>query len=138
MALKQLMTEEVTSLPVSATVADAAKFMTDMNVGTVVVMEGDKAVGILTDRDIMTKLIALGKDPSKAKVAEIMTSPVATVASDKDIFDATSMMRQHKVRRLPVTENGKVVGFIALDDILMFLGGEMEDVAAVLKAELGK
>lgn len=138
MALKQFMTSEVTSLPVNATVADAAKFMTDMNVGSVVVMEGDKAVGILTDRDIMTKLIALGKDPSKAKVREIMTSPVATVSSDKDILDATSLMRRHGVRRLPVTENGKVVGFIALDDILMFLGSEMEDVAAVLKAELGK
>lgn len=139
MSIKFLMTKEVTSLPRDATVLDAAKFMTDMNVGSVVVVEdGNKPVGILTDRDIMTKAIALEKDPRALRVRDIMISPVVTVSADKDIEDVTNLMNTHKVRRFPVVENGRLIGVIALDDILVFLGKEMQDIATALKVELGK
>jgi CBS domain-containing protein len=139
MSIKFLMTKEVTSLPRDATVLDAAKFMTDMNVGSVVVVEdGNKPVGILTDRDIMTKATALEKDPRALRVRDIMISPVVTVSADKDIEDVTNLMNTHKVRRFPVVENGRLIGVIALDDILVFLGKEMQDIATALKVELGK
>jgi CBS domain-containing protein len=139
MSIKFLMTKEVTSLPRDATVLDAAKFMTDMNVGSVVVVEdGNKPVGILTDRDIMTKATALEKDPRALRVRDIMISPVVTVSADKDIEDVTNLMNTHKVRRFPVVENGRLIGVIALDDILVFLGKEMQDIATALRVELGK
>jgi predicted transcriptional regulator len=63
MALRALMSKDITSLPCTATVLDAAKFMTDMNVGSVIVMEDETTCGILTDRDIVTKVVSQGKDP---------------------------------------------------------------------------
>lgn len=139
MSLKPLMTEEVTSLPPNATVLDAAKFMTDMNVGSVVVVDGDKPIGILTDRDIMTKVVVERKDPQTVKVKDIMASPVVTISVEKDIVDVTKLMSTHGVRRFPVVDSdGRIIGVIALDDILVFLGEELQNIAAALKCELGK
>ncbi|MDA8214824.1 MAG: CBS domain-containing protein [Nitrospiraceae bacterium] len=139
MSLKPLMTKELTSLPSTATVLDAAKYMTDMNVGSVIVVDDDKPSGILTDRDIVTKVLVQGKDPKTTKVGEIMTSPAVTISEDKDIIDVTRLMSSHKIRRFPVVDaNGKLIGVITLDDILIFLGQEMQNVATALKTELGK
>ncbi len=139
MSLKPLMTEEVTSLPPNATVLDAAKFMTDMNVGSVVVVDGDKPIGILTDRDIMTKVVVERKDPQTVKVKDIMASPVVTISVEKDIVDVTKLMSTHGVRRFPVVDSdGRIIGVIALDDILVFLGEELQNIATALKCELGK
>lgn len=140
MSLTHLMSREVTSLPVSAPVLDAAKFMADMNVGSVVIVEdGNRPVGILTDRDITTKVVAGDKDPHTMKVREIMSSPIVTIPDDKDVIDATRLMCSHKIRRFPVVDaKGKLIGVLSLDDILMFLGQEMQDIATGLKCELGK
>ena len=139
MSLMQLMTKEVTSLPTTAPVLDAAKFMTDMNVGSVVVVDDGKPVGILTDRDITTKVVVKERDPHTVKVKDIMASPVVTISVEKDVIDATKLMCNNKVRRFPVVDSGgKLVGLLSLDDILIFLGQEMEDIAICLKSEIGK
>lgn len=139
MAVSQMMTQDVTSLPENASVMDAAKFMTGMNVGSVIVMDGSKPIGILTDRDIMVRVMVEGKDPNATKISDIMVSPVATVSEDKDILDVTHLMSEKKVRRCPVVNSkGMVVGMIALDDILVSLGQEMQDIASVLKFEIDK
>jgi signal-transduction protein with cAMP-binding, CBS, and nucleotidyltransferase domain len=139
MAVSQMMTEDITSLPENASIMDAAKFMTDMNVGSVIVVDGSKPMGILTDRDIMIKVMVEGKDPNSTTIRDIMVSPVATVSEDKDILDVTHMMSEKKVRRCPVVNSeGTLVGMIAFDDILISLGQEMQDIASVLKFETGK
>jgi CBS domain-containing protein len=139
MSLKPLMTKEITSLPSTATALDAAKYMTDMNVGSVVVVEDDKPSGILTDRDIVTKVLVQGKDPKTTKVGEIMTSPAVTISEDRDIIDVTRLMSERGIRRFPVVDaNGKIIGVITLDDVLVFLGQEMQNIATALKTELGK
>lgn len=140
MSLSTLMTKEITSLPQTATALDAAKYMTDMNVGSVIITdEKDKPVGIITDRDITTKVIANEKDPKSVKLKDIMNSPVITIGVEKDIVDATKLMGEYWVRRLPVVDQaGKVVGVISLDDILIFLGLEIQNIANVLKREIGK
>jgi len=138
MSLRTLMSKEITSLPVTASVLDAAKFMTDMNVGSVIVMKGDTPSGILTDRDIVTKVLARDKDPKTTKIGDIMVSPAVTISEDKGIFDATKMLSTHRVRRLPIVDaKGKIVGVIALDDLLIVLGQEMQNIASALKGELG-
>jgi CBS domain-containing protein len=137
MSLKQLMTEEITSLPSTATVLDAAKFMTDMNVGSVIVTEADSPSGLITDRDVVAKVLAQGKDSKTTKIGEVMVSPVVTITEDKDIIDATKLMSSHGIRRLPVTDSaGKLTGVISLDDVLVVLGNEMQNIATTLKKEL--
>ncbi len=139
MSLRPLMSKDITSLPPRASVTDAAKFMTDMNVGSVIVMEEDSPSGLVTDRDIVAKVIAQGKDPNTMKIEEIMVSPVITVLEDKDIVDVTQLMSTNGIRRLPVVDTtGKVVGVVSLDDVLVLLGKEMQNIASALKVELEK
>ena len=138
MSLKTLMIEDVTSLPSTASVLDAAQFMTNMNVGSVIVTDDkDSPTGLITDRDIVAKVLALKKDSKTTKIGEIMVSPVVTISEDKGIFDATQLMSTHGIRRLPVTDaNGKLTGVISLDDVLVLIGKEMQNVAGILKKEL--
>lgn len=137
MSLKKLMTEDITSLPSTATVLDAAKFMTDMNVGSVIITDADSPSGLITDRDVVSKVLAQGKDSKTTKIGEIMVSPVVTISEDKDIIDATKLMSSHGIRRLPVTDStGKLTGVISLDDVLVMLGNEMQNIATTLKKEL--
>lgn len=139
MAVRDFMSREITSLPGYASALDAVKFMTDMNVGSVVVVEEGMPVGIVTDRDILTKIMVGGKDAGKVKIREIMSAPIHTVKEDEDLLEVTHQMSEHSVRRFPVVDDGgKMTGFIALDDILMFLGDEMQHIASALKKELGK
>lgn len=137
MALNQLMIKDVTSLPAYATVLDAAKFMTDMNVGTVIVTVEDKPSGLITDRDIVTKVLAQGTDPNTTKIEDVMVTPVVTISEDKGIFEVTKLMSTHGIRRFPVVDaKGKLVGVIALDDLMVLLGEEMKNIAGALRAEL--
>lgn len=136
MSLKGLMKKDVTALPPTASVLDAAKFMKDMNVGSVVVMENGSPLGLLTDRDIVANVLAMGKDPNTVKVGDIMVSPVITISEDKEIFDVTKLMSVHGIRRLPVVnDSGMMVGIVSLDDVLMLLGQEMQAIAETLKTE---
>ena len=137
MSLKPLMTKELTSLPSTATALDAAKYMTDMNVGSVIVVDDDKPSGILTDRDIVTKVLSQDKDPKTTKIRDIMTSPAVTISEDRYIIDVTRLMSERGIRRFPVVDaNGKIIGVITLDDVLVFLGQEMQNIATSLKREL--
>jgi CBS domain-containing protein len=137
MSLKKLMTEDITSLPSTATVLDAAKFMTDMNVGSVIVTEDDSPTGLITDRDVVAKVIAQGKDSNTTKISEIMVTPVVSIVEEEDIVDATQLMSHHGIRRLPVTNSGgKLVGVVSLDDVLVMLGEEMQNIATTLKKEI--
>jgi signal-transduction protein with cAMP-binding, CBS, and nucleotidyltransferase domain len=140
MSLKALMTEDVTYLPATASVLDAAQFMVNMNVGSVIVTDDkDSPSGLITDRDVVTKVLALEKDSKTTKIGEIMVSPVVTISEDKGILDATQLMSTHGIRRLPVTDaNGTLTGVISLDDVLVLLGNEMQNVAATLKKELAE
>jgi CBS domain-containing protein len=136
MSLKPLISKEITSLPSTAKVLDAAKFMTDMDVGSVIIMKNDIPSGILTDRDIVTKVLAQGKDPRTVKVGEVMRAPLVTISENKNIIDATKIMAEHAIRRLPVVDSRKkLVGVMTLDDVLILLGQEMQNIATALKCE---
>ena len=137
MSLKSIMIEDITALPSTASVLDAAKIMTDMNVGSVIVTDDDRPSGMITDRDVVAKVIAQGKDSSTTRISEIMVSPVVSITEDKDIVDATQLMSNHGIRRLPITNTGgKLVGVVSLDDVLVQLGMEMQNIATTLKKEI--
>jgi CBS domain-containing protein len=116
-SISEVMTRDVRATEPSATIADAAKTMASEDIGPIPVVEGGRIVGIVTDRDIVVRVIAAGKDPNSTTVGEIASSDVVTVAPDDDIDDALTMMAQNQVRRLPVVEGDRLVGIVAQADV---------------------
>ncbi len=97
--------------------AEAAQEMKKHRIGSLVVVDDDKPVGIITERDIAFKVVAEEKDLA-TKVTDAMTGDLKTVAGETGIRDAAKLMASHLIRRLPVLEDGKLVGIIAIDDIM--------------------
>jgi CBS domain-containing protein len=111
------MTPTVSTAGPSQSLADAAKVMKGDDVGSVPVVDGELLVGILTDRDIVVRAVAEGRDPQTVKVDEIASREPVTVQPDQNLDDALELMVRHQVRRLPVTEDGRLVGMLAQADI---------------------
>lgn len=118
MKVKDICSCETLTLSSQDTVKEAACKMAKHNVGALPVVDySGRVIGMITDRDITVRLTAEGKDPSRYSVGDIMTRDVSCVCMDADITSAAKMMGQAKVRRLPVIDDGKIVGFISLGDI---------------------
>lgn len=114
----------------------AARRMADHELGTVVVLGGDdRPIGILTDRDITVRCVALGKNADTVAVAELMSSPVVTVGESCPIEDALRRMKQTGMRRLVVTEDGdptRLVGVLAIDDVVSLIAEETRMIGELL------
>jgi CBS domain-containing protein len=117
-SISEVMTANPCSIDADRPVAYAAKMMRDEDVGLAPIVEGDRLVGTLTDRDIVTRLVAEERDPGSTPVSEIASSDPVTVDSQQTLDDALRLMAQHQVRRLPVVEpNGRLVGVVAQADV---------------------
>jgi CBS domain-containing protein len=117
-SVKQLMTSDPCSIDVEKSVAYAAKMMRDEDVGLAPIVEGDRLVGTVTDRDITIRVVAEGKDPESTKVREIASTQLVTVDPQQDLDEALQLMAKHQVRRLPVVEEGgRLVGVVAQADV---------------------
>lgn len=112
-----VMTPDPATSEPSDSVLDAARAMRDGDFGAVVVVEGGQVRGILTDRDIVLRAVAEGKDPKKTEVRGVFTTDPATLSPDDSIDDAIDAIRAADVRRLPVVEDGKVVGIVSIGDL---------------------
>jgi CBS domain-containing protein len=116
--IKESMSSNPCSVDADKSVAYAAKMMKDEDVGLAPIVEGDKLVGTVTDRDIAVRVVATGKDPETTMVKEIATKDVVTVDPSQDLTEAVRLMAQHQVRRLPVVEeDGRLVGVLAQADV---------------------
>ena len=115
--IKDLMSKKVNVVEDNKTVYHAAKIMSKERRGYVVVVKKGKPVGILTDSDLLEKVVSKGKDPRKVKVKEVMSSPIITISPDKEIVDASRIMRKNLIKRIPVVKKGKLVGIITDSDI---------------------
>ena len=115
--VKDVMTSRPISLSSDATVVEAARRMREADIGPVVVMDGEKIRGIVTDRDIVVRCVAEGGDVRTAKVGDVCSADVTTVASDATIEEAARLMRDKALRRLPVVDRGKPVGIVTLGDL---------------------
>jgi CBS domain-containing protein len=110
--------------------------MKDQNVGAVVVVEKEKVVGIVTDRDIALK-VGLGEMESSAPVREIMTTEVKTIWEDQGIFNVTQYFMGHGIRRLPIIDrNNKLVGMVTTDDVLALLAHELKNLSQAIAPAL--
>lgn len=135
----EICSKPVVTMTATASVRDAARLMRQKKVGAVVVVNGNRPAGILTDRDIAMSVVADGRDPSTVQVGDVMHRDLTVIPAEKGIMDAARTFAAKGVRRLPVVDRqGKVIGILALDDLLMLLGNEMGHVASTLQRGLGR
>ncbi|MCB8816654.1 CBS domain-containing protein [Desulfosporosinus shakirovi] len=117
MKVRDVMTSQVESVTPSSSIVDIARLMRSSDIGSIPVCEGNKVLGIITDRDIVLQVIADGKNIQSTSAKDIMNSEVITVTSDQDVHEAARIMAEYQIRRLPVTEQGKIIGIVALGDL---------------------
>ncbi len=132
MTVEEMMTPHPIALPQTASVFDAAQKMRDASIGNVVVLDGQKVCGIVTDRDIVVRAIATGREPRSTKLTDICSRELTTLSPEDSVETAVRLMRQHAVRRLPVVKGDRPVGILTLGDLAIEKDGEsaLADVSA--------
>ncbi|MCM2532321.1 CBS domain-containing protein [Neobacillus pocheonensis] len=115
--VKDIMTKDVKVCALHDPVTAAARIMHDINCGSVPVCEGRKVVGMITDRDIVLNCVAQGKDCNSVHCHDCMTSDVITCSPDTDVHECARMMADHQIRRIPVVQNGEMIGICAIGDL---------------------
>jgi CBS domain-containing protein len=118
-SVRDAMSEDPRSIGTSASVVEAARLMREADVGSIPITEGDELVGMITDRDITTRVVADAADLETTSVGDICSRDVTSVEPDRDHEDAVELMARHQVRRLPVVENGRLIGLVAQADIAL-------------------
>ncbi|MGC8936312.1 MAG: cyclic nucleotide-binding/CBS domain-containing protein [Candidatus Methanomethylicaceae archaeon] len=113
-----LMTKNVVKSDKESSVYDLAKLMDKNGIGCIVIAENDKPIGIVTERDIITKCLAKELNPRDTKAKDIMSSPVISVDPEAEMLEAAKVMVSRMIRRLPVVENNKLVGIITTSDMI--------------------
>ena len=116
--IRDVMTSNPCTIDAEKSVAYAAKMMQEEDVGLAPIVEGEKLIGMLTDRDIAIRVVAEGRNPDQVKVRDVASTRLVTVDPQQDLDEALRMMAKHQVRRLPVVEeDGRLVGVVAQADI---------------------
>ena len=114
---RDIMTEGADSVDSSTTVLDAAKKLASEDYGALPICDGDKLQGMITDRDIVVKVLAKGLDPATTKVIDLVQGEVVTIGADDPVEEAMRTMAEHQVRRLPVIDGTKLVGMVSQADL---------------------
>jgi CBS domain-containing protein len=114
------------SVDAARTVLEAARYMMEHNVGAVPVLRNGDLVGILSERDIMNRVVAVGRTPGTTAVSEVMTANPRAVAADESIEECLFIMREFGFRHLPIVDGKELKGLVSLRDVLMHQAGEIE------------
>ena len=117
LAVQEVMTSRPVMLQANDSVVSAARKMRDENIGDVLVMKDSTLCGIITDRDIIVRAVADGKDLNKVKLGDICSQELITITPDESVSEAVKLMRTKALRRLPVVEGEKPVGIISIGDL---------------------
>jgi len=116
------------------TVLETVRVMVERNIGAVPVVHNGKLVGIFSERDLMRRVVAEGRDPRSTCMAEVMTDDPVTVNTQEDVQECMAMMRRHGFRHLPVCHDGQLVGIVSLRDILLHDLDEKDDEVRMMRA----
>jgi CBS domain-containing protein len=116
-SVRDAMTENPRSIGASASVVEAARMMREEHIGSLPITDDEQLVGMITDRDITTRVVAEAGDPKMTSVGDVYSKDLISVEPGKDLEEALRLMARHQVRRLPVVENGRLVGIVAQADI---------------------
>ena len=117
--IQNIMTRDVQTISSQETIQRAAQLMDELNVGAIPVLDGDKLVGMITDRDITVRSVAVGQDPRSTKVTDVMSTDVRTCTADQSVEEVLGQMGDVQIRRVPVVDkqSGKVIGIVSLGDV---------------------
>jgi CBS domain-containing protein len=115
--VRDLMTPEPVTLPLDAPLTEAARLMRDREIGGVLITQGGRLCGLLTDRDIVVRAVAEGRDLTGTRLDEVCSAGIVTVSPDDGTDTALRLMLDSAVRRLPVVENGRPVGIVSIGDL---------------------
>lgn len=116
-SIRKMLQRNPITLQTDESVSFAAKQMKDESVGDVLVADGDELCGILTDRDIVVRCIAAGKDPTTTKVGDLCSDGLTTLSPDASVDDAIALMRTKAIRRIPIVDGKKPIGVLSLGDL---------------------
>jgi CBS domain-containing protein len=133
-SVRDAMTEHPRSIGPSASVVEAARLMRDEHIGSLPITDGDTLVGVITDRDITTRVVAEAADLATTSVGDVYSQNLVSVQPDKELEEALQLMARHQVRRLPVVENGRLVGIVAQADIALSLSGDEKKTGELVEA----
>ena len=122
----EVMNKNVVRIQSQATVAEATKTMASCKMSCIVAIEGDNAVGVFTEKDLLKKVVALQKDPAHTKIEEVMSSPIISIPPDYSLFSAAKAMEKMRIRRLVVMEDKKLCGIITQTNIFMAIKGKLQ------------
>jgi CBS domain-containing protein len=115
--VEDIMTLDLRTVELGDTIADAARTMREGNIGNVIVTDGGRVAGIVTDRDIVIRAIAEGREARSTTVGDVCTSDARTLAPEDSVEAAAQAMAENGIRRLPVVDHGKLVGIVSLGDL---------------------
>jgi CBS domain-containing protein len=118
--VEDVMVREVITLDEGSTVKEAAEIMNKFEIGCLIAVNKGKAMGIITERDLLKRVVAESRNATKTKVKEIMTSPLVVVEPKMELEEAVKMMFQMKIKKLPVVDGKRLVGLVSLTDIARF------------------
>ena len=139
MSIDSLLRRPVCTLPPDALCREAAQLMRDEGVGSVVVAEQQRPLGIVTDRDLVVRVIAAGRAPEKTPLRDVMSGDPVFLANERSLDQVLATMRQQHVRRIPVVDaEGRLEGVLALDDVLPLLADQLGDLAEAIRGELSR
>ena len=141
MKLREIMTNQVVRIHPDESVSVAARTLTHYNIGILPVCGSDgRLCGLITDRDIVTRCLAAGREPQKTSVREVMTAKIIAARPDMDASIAASLMGSKQIRRLPVMENGRLCGMVSLGDLAGKEESSMEagDALTEISSNLGR
>lgn len=121
MEISDVMSATIISVGPEFTVQQTAQFMQEKNIGSVLVKENEEFIGIITETDLSRKVLGGGLDPISTKVTDVMTpQPIITLDCHEPVTEANAFMAKKKIRHLPVTEDGKIVGMVSVKDLVAF------------------
>jgi CBS domain-containing protein len=137
MKVRDAMTERIAKAQPETTLEEIAMMMKTENTGAIPVVEEDELIGIVTDRDLVMRCIAEGGDPTDMTAEDIVSEEVETINPDSDIEEALQLMSQKQIRRLPVVDNGELIGMISIGDIAVKQGDQEESGRALKDVSQG-
>ena len=138
MSIDRIMQRPVVTLPPEATCAEAATLMRDENIGAVVIAESGRPLGMVTDRDLVIRVIADGMEAGKTQLRDVMSGEPIFLGGERSIEQVSAAMGSLAIRRVPVVdEAGRLCGLVSMDDMLILLADQLGDLARVIRQEIG-
>lgn len=134
MPVTDIARESAVSVTAAATLTDVADRMREEAVGSVVVVDGDEPIGLVSDRDLAVAVLGRDIEPETIQVTQLLADDLVTIEASAGVYDAVEVMSERGVRRLVVVDDGDLAGIVSLSDVIVLLGMELQQVANTIRA----